>query len=79
MEFRDCDIQIITNNEINPVFIRANSALLVKHSIDNETLLEQLWVLEYHSKLIKNAKNSHWSTILFNTNQEKMIFLLRWG
>jgi hypothetical protein len=79
MEPKDSNIQIIVNDEINPVFVRANSALIDKHSPDNETSLEQLWKLEYHAKLIKSDGDDSWSTIQFNTIEERLVFLLKWG
>jgi hypothetical protein len=74
-----------SENNINPCFIRANGFLLKKYehlfsvqSIEeNKNILRKLWISEFNAKLL--TCNNTWTEIVFDTDYDKMIFLLRWG
>jgi hypothetical protein len=71
--------------DINPCFIRANGFLLKKYehlfstqSIqENKNILKKLWISEFNAKLL--TRNDRWTEIAFDTDYNKMMFLLRWG
>lgn len=78
-------INIINDNTVNPMFIRANSALIDKHqehfkglSFDLKTkLLEELWVKTYNAELVRES--STWSKIKFLDSRTMTMFQLRWS
>jgi len=71
---------------MNPVFVKANSALITKYSdnllkIDNVTdglkQLENLWSVEYKATIIKN-NNGEWNLLQFKNASVATMFTLRW-
>ena len=81
----DYTINIIDNNTINPMFVKANSALIDKHqhefknlSFEAKTkLLEELWIKTYNAELVRDL--SAWSKINFLDSRSMTIFQLRWS
>jgi len=72
---------LIIDNKVNPMYIRASSFLLEKYQLhfdqctnDNEKdkLLSSLWDIEYNA-VVKSKQ------IFFNSEKAKTIFLLRWS
>jgi hypothetical protein len=70
---------------INPSFVRANGFLIEKYknlfvnqsTHTNKNILKELWLSEFKAQLI--AVDQIWKDIEFNSDHEKMMFLLRWG
>ena len=70
---------------INPSFIRANGFLIEKYAklfvnqstYTNKNVLNELWLSEFKAQLI--STNQIWKDIKFDSEHEKMMFLLRWG
>jgi hypothetical protein len=73
------------NSSINPVFIRANGFLLNKYETlfsnqsthTNKLILADLWLSEFKAVLV--LSNETWKEIKFESENDKMMFLLRWG
>ena len=84
-------INICDNNDVNPIFVRANGFLIDKHAdtFKNKSafsrieILEKLWVTEFHGTLQKDpaleSKYQVWDKIIFDTENRKTMFLLRWS
>jgi hypothetical protein len=70
-----------------PIFIRANSHLIDQHPgifaekdlAKNQKLLENLWLTEFKGKLIFNQTLMMWDSIEFDNDQDKTMFLIKWG
>jgi hypothetical protein len=77
------DIDIVGNDlKVNPIFVKANSAILKLHSnkftqetTKNVKLIEDLWYETYRGKLIKS--DGKYSKIYFETDRQLYMFLLR--
>jgi hypothetical protein len=88
MESQEFSIPILLHNEVNPVFIRATSFLLMKFSSEFSSVyddnvkrkkLKELWKSEYSATLIENSVFNVWSDIQFKDFQDKIVFLLKYG
>lgn len=73
-------------NGVNPIFVRANSALITKYSdillnIDNVDVglqqLENLWSTEYKATIIKSS-DGIWDLLQFKNVSVAIMFRLRW-
>ena len=71
---------------MNPVFVKANSALITKYSdillnIDNVDVglnqLENLWSTEYKATIIKSS-DGNWDLLQFKNASVATMFRLRW-
>jgi hypothetical protein len=71
---------------MNPMFVRANSALIAKYSKsllknkeagDGLRELEQLWQKEYKAKIVKN-QNNVWEFVEFKDPNIATMFILKW-
>jgi len=72
---------------ISPVFVKANSALITKYSDnllkinnadDGLKQLENLWLVEYKTIIIKN-NDGRWDLLQFKNDSVATMFTLRWG
>jgi len=82
-------IPIILENGINHVFLRANFDLLNKHTDlfpdtltykEKMPILKNLWEQEYNIQIIfSDEYGFHWEAIKFQSNEERMLFLLSWS
>ena len=80
-------ITIYNNNRVSPAFVRANSYLVDQHSnlfteknlMKNQQLLENLWLTEFKGKLIFDQTLMMWSSVEFDNDQDKTMFLIKWG
>ena len=81
----DYTIDIVAEGEVNPMFIKANSALIRKNKdkfsgLDlksKTTLLENLWCSTYHAELIQDTVA--WSKIKFTDSKSLTMFQLKWS
>ena len=79
-------IPIVVNNQINPMFVRANSFIISQNvdrfvaddNIVNEKKLEELWQTAFGAQLIKKNSNV-WTSIVFNNDADKTMFLLKYS
>ena len=79
-------ISIKHNNKINPIFIRANSYVLLKNEEDfksanpsiNEKNLENAWKKTLNAELVKNNSDT-WTHVRFNSLYDMSFFLIRYG
>lgn len=86
-------IDIIENGKINPVFIKANSALIKEYkeeifskinNNDKAKFLEKLWQDHYKATLIRSTDKTTfisdtWIKIQFLNQFEQIMFTLRWS
>lgn len=86
-------LPIYEDAKINPIFVRANSALIKNHiteiaSLDsNENkcmFLEKLWKEEYKCDVEKIDSSAtliteKWKSMVFPSNTELTMFVLRWS
>jgi hypothetical protein len=84
---------ISENNKINPIFVKANSNLIKKFKNkfrstniirDKTMLLETLWQSEYQVSIQKigsatTLTTEQWQAIEFQSNNDLMMFILRWS
>ena len=79
-------IPIVVNEQINPMFVRANS-FIISQNFDrfipddnnyNEKKLEELWEIVFGAQLIKKNLNV-WTDIVFKNNSNKTLFLLKYS
>lgn len=67
------EINLIEDNEVILSFTKANAALLRKYDVSDTDTLIDLWLKEYHAKLILPNK------LVFSSNRDVMMFLLKWS
>ena len=85
-------LPICENQKINPIFVKANSALILKfksnfenlNATEKAKLLEKLWVTESNGIIERlessmNVTTESWTGVKFNNNTELMMFVLRWS
>lgn len=79
-------ISVVNNDEINPIFVRANLWLINKHIdkfnddvVYNFNLLESLWFKEFKALLIFDHSDKIYNTIKFDNAEDMTVFLIRWG
>lgn len=78
-------VDIIIDNEISPMFIRANDFLLDKHANkflglsykEKIQLLEEYWKLEFKAELIKEKE--FYNKIKFADTKTMTMFQLKWS
>jgi hypothetical protein len=79
-------INIIENQTINPIFVRATSELLIRFSKDFEAIsstnlkkekLKQLWKTVYFVIIVE--ENEVWRTMQFENIHDKTMFLLKYS
>ncbi len=81
----DYTIDIVIEGTVNPMFIKANSALIKKNKekfnnldLKSKTnLLEELWRSTYNAELIQD--NVAWSKISFADSKTMTMFQLKWS
>ena len=75
-------IPIIIFEEINYVFLKANSILLNQNkfndNLNNEKKLEELWFQFFRARLIKNNAD-YWTDIVFDNEIDKTFFLIKYS
>jgi hypothetical protein len=80
------NIPLISNDKINPIFVKANTFLLTQHidcfecsdNVANEDKLKKLWKDTFNADLVK-VNSDTWTDIVFETNSDKTLFLLKHG
>ena len=86
MNNNPCTIPIVVNDQINPMFVRANSFIL-SQNVDsfvsnnneyNERKIEELWQTVFNAQLIKTHLNV-WTNIVFDSDSDKTMFLLKYS
>jgi hypothetical protein len=78
-------IDIVVDGAVNPMFIKANSALIQKNkgkfnSLDLKSktnLLEDLWRSTYNAELVQDTVA--WSKIKFRDSKSMTLFQLKWS
>jgi hypothetical protein len=71
-------VSIFVDNKISASFVKANSFLIEKYKniidleTDKHTRLKQLWLDEYRAQLLDYS-------IVFNSDRDLTVFLLKWG
>lgn len=76
------EINIIENNKINSLFVRANASLIrdnqdILFEKDKDEYLKKLWLKTYNAILVK--ENNHWSKIQFLNSKSMTMFQLKWS
>jgi hypothetical protein len=72
-----------STEQVNPTFIRANSALISKHmhqmdnSLENFEILKRLWLTEYNATIDTN--NGVWLFANFKNQKDLTLFNLKWS
>jgi hypothetical protein len=86
-------LHINENGKINPIFVKANSNLIKKFKDkfqntniirDKTVLLETLWKSEYQVNIQKinsatTLTTEQWLAMEFQSNNDLMMFILRWS
>jgi hypothetical protein len=72
-----------STEQVNPTFIRANSALILKHmhqmdnSLENFEILKNLWLTEYNATI--DSKEGVWLFANFKNQKDLTLFSLKWS